>query len=196
VKQMLRAAYPPPSAPRRSASLSRWRLLTWPQAAAALVLAVVAGALGWGGRAYLLPDHPAGPAASGQLASIAPARRDAKRIVLHVSTDDTGRLKEALDDAEDLLAAYQDSAQPVQIEVVANAEGLALLRADASPFRERIQALSAHHDNIAFLACNRAIEKLHLQGVEVQLLPEARTVPGALEAIVSRLQEGWVYIKV
>ena len=83
----------------------------------------------------------------------------------------------------------------MQLEVVANAEGLKLLRADTSPYPERIRRMALQFNNISFLACNRAIEKLRMNGIDVHLLPEARVIPGALEEIVDRLQQGWVYIR-
>jgi intracellular sulfur oxidation DsrE/DsrF family protein len=46
------------------------------------------------------------------------------------------------------------------------------------------------------LACHRAIQRLEEMGVKVQLVPEARIAPSALEQIIQRLQQGWVYIKV
>lgn len=33
------------------------------------------------------------------------------------------------------------------------------------------------------------------EGAEVRLLPEARRVPVALEQILSRLREGWTYVR-
>ncbi|HUT40951.1 MAG TPA: hypothetical protein VM011_06365, partial [Gammaproteobacteria bacterium] len=105
-------------------------------------------------------------------------------------------MEQALDDAEQLLASYKEHPELVQLEVVANAEGLKLLRADTSPYPERIRRMALQFNNISFLACNRAIEKLRMNGIEVNLLPEARVIPGALEEIVDRLQQGWVYIRV
>ena len=101
-----------------------------------------------------------------------------------------------MNDAEELLASYQDSPGKVQLEVVANAEGLALLREDASPYAERIHRMAMLYDNLSFLACSRTIEKLKLKGIDVHLVPDAEIIPAALEKIVDRLHEGWVYIRV
>jgi intracellular sulfur oxidation DsrE/DsrF family protein len=80
--------------------------------------------------------------------------------------------------------------------VVANADGVRLLQAGTSPHAARIAALLARYDNIAFLACSRSLEKLRLKGIDVHLLPDVGVVPGALEEIVARLQEGWVYVRI
>lgn len=131
-----------------------------------------------------------------QLVRVDPAQEDASKILVHIASDDPGRLKAALDETEDLLRDYQARARKVQIEVVANADGVQLLRSDTSPYARRIAALLAKYDNLAFLACSRSLEKLRLRGIDVHLLPEVDVVPGALEEIVARLQEGWVYIKI
>lgn len=127
---------------------------------------------------------------------LASAAQEKKRVVLHISTANRDRLEQALDDAELLLSSYNGDPDRVQLEVVANTEGLALLRADISPYAERIRDMAREHRNVSFLACSRTIEKLILNGVSVHLLPEAKVIPGALEEIVDRLQEGWVYIRV
>lgn len=135
--------------------------------------------------------------AANSIAQVAPAATaELKRVILHISTADPERLAQALDDAEELLSDYKDEPQKVQLEVVANSAGLSLLRADASPYPERIRRMAQAYSNISFLACSRAIEKLRMKGLDVHLLPEARVIQGALEQIVDRLQDGWVYIRV
>lgn len=131
-----------------------------------------------------------------EMAQLAPANQELKRVVLHISTADPGRLEQALDDAELLLSGYKDNPEMVQMEVVANTEGLALLRSDTSPYVDRIRRMAHEYDNLNFLACSRTIEKLRLKGIDVHLVPEAMVIPGALEKIVDRLQDGWVYIRV
>jgi intracellular sulfur oxidation DsrE/DsrF family protein len=128
--------------------------------------------------------------------AIQPAVNEYKHIVLHVSTSNQARLEQALDDAEVLLASYEDEPEQVRLEVVANSEGLSLLRLETSLHVDRIRAMVQKHRNVSFLACSRTIEKLRLKGIDVHLIPEAMVIPGALEQIVDRLQQGWVYIRV
>lgn len=159
--------------------------------AAAVVLFALGSTTGW-----LLHTHPASTSPVPKIAQMAPAEKEYKRVILHISTADPARLGQALDDAEMLLSGYKDHPEMVQLEVVANTEGLTLLRADTSPYVERIRRLAQEYDNISFLACSRTIEKLRMKGIDVRLVPEAMVIPGALEEIVDKLQEGWVYIRV
>ncbi|MGB5438164.1 MAG: hypothetical protein WBN90_00725 [Gammaproteobacteria bacterium] len=193
VKDSVRLAYREPPQPERTNT--RWQSsrssgLSFVAAAAVAVFAL--GSLtGW-----LLHAQPGAANAATKIAQLAPAEKEFKRVILHISSADPERLGDALDDAELLLAGYKDQPGMVQLEVVANAQGLTLLRADTSPYVERIRQLSQEYTNISFLACSRSIEKLQLKGIDVHLIPEATVIPAALEKIVDRMQQGWAYIRV
>lgn len=195
LKDAVRTAYREPERPTpRNTRLQHTWFQRLPRMAAAAVMIFALGTL----TGTLIQSYPPATANHGisSLASLDSANHELKRVVLHVSSTEAQRLDQALTDAEELLSRYQDHPEQVQLEVVANAEGLALLRADTSAFPERIKRLAETFNNISFLACSRTIEKLHLRGIDVHLLPEARVIPGALEEIVDRMQQGWMYIRV
>ena len=139
-KDSVRLAYREPPQPERSDS--RWQASRKGgfsgRAAAAVALFTLGSVTGWLMNTYQGASDPAA-----KIAQIAPAEKDYKRVILHISTADPERLGEALDDAELLLSGYKDQPRMVQLEVVANAAGLTLLRADASPYVERIRQLAA-----------------------------------------------------
>lgn len=121
----------------------------------------------------------------------------AVRIMLHVTTDDRFKLATVLDEAEQLLASHSRENQPVQVAILANGDGLNLLRADESPFAERIQALKARYDNLSLLACGKALQRIsEHQGHLPPLLPRTEVVPSALSEIINRRQDGWSYIMI
>jgi intracellular sulfur oxidation DsrE/DsrF family protein len=121
--------------------------------------------------------------------------RDLK-VILHVGDADRTRLGKALDKTEELLAAAERSQRSIKLEVIANGGGLNLLRADTSPFRERIQNLQSRHANLVLLACKHTLERLKLEkGIDVQLLPGVKVGNPALEHIITRLEKGWVYVR-
>lgn len=118
-----------------------------------------------------------------------------EKVLMHISKMDETKITTALDKAEQLLRASREKNRPLQLEIVANAEGLGLLR-QGSPFSGRVQAISRQHDNVAFLACGIAMENVRLkEGREAELLPEARKIDAALEQILRRLKQGWTYVK-
>ncbi len=185
LKELVQEAHARPPRPYRPPARGpRW----WQMAAAALALVFVGAGAGWMGHRLAAGD--------GASLAVRAAARTGDRIILHISSGDAGSLRAALDETERLLARAHAEGRPLRIEVVANGKGLDLLRADVSPYAERIRRLTERYDNVVFLACERAIARLRERGVEVRLLPEARTAPSALEQIVTRLQQGWVYIKV
>ena len=120
------------------------------------------------------------------------AVRANKKFLLHISSEDPVRIEQALNTVERILSAEGNN---TSLSVVANSGGLTLLRADVSPFAERVRELQLQFDTLTFLACRTAIDKLKQeQNIEVKLLPGVTTTPNALDEILTRLRQGWVYI--
>jgi len=187
-KDMVRSAYGglAPRA-RRLTATGGWR--GWGMAAT-LVIAVAAG---W--VAHGLVDSGRNWSGAVQRAAALPAVSE-NRVLLHVASGGDKTLAGALDEVEDLLRVARASGRPLQVEIVANSQGLDLLRAGVSPQSARVEALRREYPNLAFLACNRAIERLNEHGIRVELLPGVHVVSSALDQVVKRLQGGWVYIRV
>lgn len=202
LRELVQHAYEtPPSTPRRQPL--RAAGYGWRQAVAAALLLAIGGTAGWFShgqqhqppnlRAMYLDEEKAFQTAELDQAPV----QGERKILLHLSSAEPAKLEQALDTAEQLLASYRELHQPVEIEVVANAGGLELLRADVSPFAERVSDLQRKYDNLTFLACQTAMNRLRReQHVTPDLLPEALVTPNALEEILNRLQQGWVYISV
>lgn len=114
-----------------------------------------------------------------------------KRVLLHVDSNDPQRIKAAMQTVEKLMGRRQ----PEQIEVVANGAGLIMVR-ENSPHAAGVSALAARYTNLEFKACGFAMEATRMkEGQPVVLVPEAEKVDAALNEILRRLKEGWVYIK-
>ena len=196
LKDAVHVAYQNPPAPPHELNTGDDKRGVLLSAVASVALLLLGSMLGWGMATWSPAGLPGDSSLLSRLAANGPESMAPKRIVMHVSTDDAQRLETALSEVEELLASYRAQGRPAQLEVVANYDGINLLRADVSPYLQRIRALKADYDGVSFLACARAIERLRLKGVTVNLVPEADIIPGALEAIVDRLQDGWVYIRV
>lgn len=179
------------------------------QATAAAALLAVGGMIGWithgqqypatnslDVKAMYLDEEKAFQTAR---VDDAPTIQGGRKILLHISTDDPQKLEDALNTTERLLQTYRARHVPVELELVANAGGLNLLRADISPFADRIEDLQFRYEELTFFACqtaiNQMLEREHRNQVP-PLLPQALTTPNALDQILTRLQEGWVYISV
>ena len=114
-----------------------------------------------------------------------------RKVIIHVSKMDPDRINTALDKAESLL----DQEKGIKLEVLANAEGIGLLRMN-SPYASRIESLSKKYTNLSFKACGIALKTAELkEGHDIKLLPEVDKVPAGLDQILNRLKTGWLYIK-
>ncbi|HKK13474.1 MAG TPA: hypothetical protein VKA14_02315 [Gammaproteobacteria bacterium] len=204
LRDLVRHAYgePPAAAPRASRRMAAAVGTGLRRTAVAGLLVALGVAGGWYSRAhvehnqlqamFLDKDRAFETADLHDLAQI----QKEKKVILHISSANPQRIRDALDMAEHLLKTYKAHHERAELEVVANAGGLNLLRSDTSQFAGRIKRMQQQYANLAFLACRNAMEHLKKEkGVDVKLLPQALVTPSALDEILTRLQEGWVYIR-
>ena len=118
------------------------------------------------------------------------------KYILHISVKENKKFKKTLDQAESLLANYQNIDQGIQLEIIANAGGLDLFRENASPYSQRVKALSNEYPNIKFIACSNAVERLRKKGIKPYMINTVHQDVTAIDQIVNRVHEGWSYIKI
>lgn len=182
LKDMVRYAYAESEPPKRQPRMTRsWRMGL---AAAAVVLFSV-GFLS--GRVSL----PTDPLAGFELSQVI---SQPNKVVLFVSNSDQAKFQQALDRAETLLTQYRH--QGVEVNIVASAGGIDLLRKAPSPYLERVRNLSDNYSAIQFIACNNTIARLARQGKDVALIESAVIKPSAVQFVVERLQQGWSYVAI
>lgn len=187
LQSMLRAAYTEPPRPtERIHRASRTRLAGL---AAAVVVLAIGLAAGW-----MLRGLDDAPAAVRLARLVAPAEQG--KVLLHLDSAEPQRMQAALDAAERLLDDAERRGRAMQVEIVANSQGIGLLRAGVSPHAARIAHLRARHVNLQFVACGQTIARLAGEGDRVVLLPAVRTAPTAVGEIVDRLQQGWTYVRI
>jgi len=113
------------------------------------------------------------------------------KVLFHINSDDSSRIEAVLRKAKVFL--HND--KNVQIEIVANASGLSMLRA-GSPYTREIRSMSEKYDNVKFLACGVAKQNATLkEGRTIKLLKDAKEIPAALDEILTRIEAGWLYVK-
>ena len=194
LKEQVRAAYDDLPVPK-TGTTRRHAGSAWQQSLAAGLLLVLGLSGGW-----LAHDRLDQPPAVDRLAGLPSGyqpvtlseRVDTSRVVLHLDSSTPERLSASLDLAERLA---QSRAQG-QVELVVNSLGLDLLRQDRSPERARIARLAERYPNLAFVACGQTVSRLVREGQQVTLLPQARMATSAINEIMARMRQGWVYVKV
>lgn len=116
------------------------------------------------------------------------------KVVLHIDRSDKARFDEVLDGAEELLRNYRDKG--MEVDVLANAGGVDLLRADVSPYAQRVARMISEYDNLHFIACTNTLQRLREKGIQPLLIDHTQQDSTAVEHIIHRLQQGWAYIRV
>lgn len=189
--ELVALAYRSPPLPKTYPAMSGGMRPGWRMAAA--VLLVITGAMtgwlvhGWRGDLAGSPLQ--------EIAQLNPVSPGASKIIFHLGSLEPSRVEGMLDTVEDLLREGRAHGSPLQVEIIANAEGLGLLRR-GSPYAGRIGSLAEAYDNVSFLACGIAMENARLsENTDVQLLPQARRISAALEQILTRLKQGWTYVR-
>lgn len=193
LKDLVTSAYQEPPAPPKNratsgkAQPSCGGSLHWLKGlAASVVLVMLGGVAGWFSHQGLEQVQPLAQAAPGKTSN---------KVVLHLSSDSPQRVDAAILKVEQLLHDFELKGMPVQLEIIANREGLNLLKAGSGANGQRVLALARRYGNVSILACRRTIERARAAGEVVKLAPNVGITPAALDAIVSRLQQGWSYIQ-
>jgi intracellular sulfur oxidation DsrE/DsrF family protein len=189
LKEMVRHAYRDVPQPRHKLERKGKSNRLFVSAVAAILLAV-GGFAGWFGSISLNAPHNSllNEGAVNQVVAANP-----EPYLLHVTSGDPERMRAALQRAQQLLSD-SDGNQAHRVEIIANETGLDLLRSDVTPFGDQIRSL--YEQDVLFFACTKAIEKLEAQGIQVQLVPEANSHYSALDRVVLRMNEGWIYEKI
>ncbi|MEN8178505.1 MAG: hypothetical protein ABFS39_07770 [Pseudomonadota bacterium] len=122
---------------------------------------------------------------------LAEVQSQPNKVVLFVGYSDEEKFQQVLDQAEHLLQQY--AGQGVEVNVVASAGGIDLLRKTATPYLKRIESLSSNYAALQFVACNNTLARFAQEGKSVNLVDSAVIRPSAVQFVVERLKQGWSY---
>ena len=131
-------------------------------------------------------------------ASVAPAKAQAKvhKVAIHVDDRDTKRMNMALNNAQNIRKYYSSKGEKVMIEIVAYGPGLHMLRADTSPVKSRVAAMSLADPDLRFSACGNTHRKMSKKaGKQIALVAEAKKVPSGVVRLMELQEQGWSYIR-
>jgi len=198
LQSMVRLAYaePPVSTGGKSLVAPRRQIM---QRCAMGCLILIAGLSGGWALRSLESDVVAGvsaPAIGGFQAVSLSRVADPDRVMLHLDSAAPERMQAALDQAERLLDEAEREGRAMQLEIIANSHGINLMRAGVSPHAARMARMSQRHANLQWVACSQTIARFTGEGQKVELLPITRAAPTAIGEIVTRLQQGWTYVRV
>lgn len=198
LKSAVRLAYAEPPAVAGRASRGTRRLQRAQRCAFGFLILFAGLSGGWVLRGMDTPIVASAPAAgSGGYQAVSLARAaDPDRVMLHLDSAAPDRMLAVLDRAEQLLDVAERQGRVMQLEIIANSHGIHLLRAGHSPHAARIARMQQRHTNLHWVACSQTIARFTSEGQNMALLPATRVAPTAIGEIVTRLQQGWTYIRV
>jgi intracellular sulfur oxidation DsrE/DsrF family protein len=199
LQSMVRLAYAEPPAPAGRASCAAPRRQFAQRCAFGCLILFAGLGAGWalrGLESQTVAAAATAPVSGGyQAVSLMPAA-DPNRVMLHLDSAAPARMLAVLDQAERLLGEAERQGRSMQLEIIANSHGVDLLRAGHSPYAARMANMKRRHANLHWVACGQSLARFANEGQRVDLLPATRTAPTAIGEIVTRLQQGWTYIRV
>jgi intracellular sulfur oxidation DsrE/DsrF family protein len=197
LKEMVKHAYTPAPGYMHSQHQSQRSWFKQIQPLAACLLLLIGGVSGWlthswshTGNNLALTGTP--QATQQDIAHVA----EIHQMIVHVSDSNPMKLKAALDETESLLDTYRRANRQIQVEVIANKQGVDLLRANITNYQGRISLMQEKYPNLNFLVCGKTLNKLRSDGESVQLLPHTGIASSAADQINRRLTQGWGYVKI
>ncbi len=202
LKMQIRASYASLRAPVHHNNTKNPVII--PAGIAASVTLLVGISSGWLGHEYLESQADAVSQQSSithqqqELLGIKlqPVKAQDNKIIIHLAQNDKQLFDKALAKAEALLDRFDKLEESGVIQVLANSNGMDILRKDKSPYKARIVKMMQQHKNIEFVACRNTIQRLESNGVDVQLINGVEVHGPVINEIVNHLQDGWTYIKI
>jgi intracellular sulfur oxidation DsrE/DsrF family protein len=88
-----------------------------------------------------------------QASAAAPPAVSRHHVVFQINNNDEGAMKHAISNSVNLIEAYRQRNEGVDIEIVAYGAGIHMFRADTSPVKDVLKFIQANNPNIAFTAC-------------------------------------------
>ena len=117
-------------------------------------------------------------------------------LAIHVDENDKAKMNIALNNAANVIKHYEAKGDSVKIEIVAYGPGLHMYRADTSPVKDRIAAMSLEHENLGFSACGNTLNGMaKKEGKAPKLISEATVVPSGVVRLMELQEDGWTYIR-
>jgi intracellular sulfur oxidation DsrE/DsrF family protein len=118
------------------------------------------------------------------------------RMVVQVSRDDAEGMNFALNNLMASKQLFDREGEPFRAELVAYGPGIAMLRADTSPVKERIESARSAIPGLVLSMCGNAKAAAEAsEGRPVPPLPGVGIVPSGVVRVLQLQEQGWAYIR-
>lgn len=169
-----------------------------PRFATAATILLIAGALGGWFTHNHFNSQPGLTEIVQELRTNIPQAGAPWKLIVQVSTNDANRFNILMDETERLLKTAQQNDEKIFIQILANADGINLLKDDDSPTAIRVRDLNRQYsNNLLLTACGQTLKKLKTKNKGIpKLLSEAKIVHSALQQVIEKQKQGWTYIRI
>jgi len=120
--------------------------------------------------------------------SNSPGQTKTHHVVFAVTSGEDEDWKLVMGNMRNLLKSFGDG--PYEVELVAFGPGLMIVT-NKSTVAAEIKALQAQH--VHFMACENSMRSRNVAVAD--LLPDVQPVPSGIVEVVTKQEQGWVYIK-
>ena len=130
------------------------------------------------------------------LASAEAAEPRPHRVAIQVSEADPARMTLALNNAINIVKAYQARNQAVEVRVVTFGPGVTLVRADTSPLAARVKSFVESVPEVGFDVCDNTLTALHkAEGKDIPILDGVTHVDAGAVTLMELQEQGWSYLR-
>lgn len=118
------------------------------------------------------------------------------QLVLYISEADMAKMNGMLDIAANVSRHYSGIGEEVEIEIVAYAEGLHMLREDTSPVKQRLDNFMQSMVNVTFQACGNTLDTMERnEGTRPPMIEGVSMVQTGVAHLLQRSEEGWTLVR-
>ena len=194
IKLKIRASYASVKPPVREEKQSETKQHLLATGIAASMTLIIGLAAGWYSHSYLnIHSSNTNQLLGVKLENLSP---DENKIMIHVSQNDIILFDQALTKAETILARFETQGQAGKVDVLTNSFGMDLLRAETTPYQQRIKHLMQTYENVDFVACKNTLKRLKSAGKNSELIAGVKVHGPVINEIINRMQNGWSYIQI
>ncbi|GJE59055.1 DsrE family protein [Methylobacterium trifolii] len=121
------------------------------------------------------------------------------RIALQISVNDPALMNLALTNIANIAAHYAERGEAVAVDLTAFGPGYAMVRADTSPVKARITALTQRYPFVTISACQNARRAIAdgegKAAADIPQIAQARDVPAGVVHLSELQEQGWSYLR-
>ncbi len=130
----------------------------------------------------------------------APDTTQGHKLVIHVGGGDPALMATALHNAANAIDGYSERHQAIQIEIVVNGPGYAMVREGVSPVADLVAETLRQHPGLVIAACQISRRGIaHAEGktpADIKELPGITDIPSGIVRLTDLQEQGYSYVRV